>query len=109
MDWGPLFERSSAIWVDLDVGAVQRNDIDLDAEDLSALQFREHSIQHALLGPPVDPGVDGVPVPESGRQTSPLTPMLGDTKDRVDQIQVLHAHRASPSREARCNESELSF
>jgi hypothetical protein len=95
--------------MDLDMGAVQRNDIDLNSEYLSPLQFCEHSIQNATLGPPIHSRVDGVPVPESGRQASPLTPVFGHEKDRVEQVEVFHADIATLLRQAMLDESELVF
>ena len=44
---------------------VQGYRFDLDPHDLIVLQLREYAIQHAVLGPAIHAGVDGVPVAES--------------------------------------------
>jgi len=70
----------------LDDGAVHGNGLDLDADDLFLLQFREEPIQHAGFGPAIHASVDGMPVAEPFRQTSPLAPMLGNKQNRVEDL-----------------------
>ena len=70
----------------LDDGAVQGNRLDLDANDLFLLQFREEPVQHAGFGPAIHAGVDGMPVAEPFRQAPPLAPMLGDKQNRVEDL-----------------------
>lgn len=50
-----------------DQGAVQRNGLDLDADDLLALQVFEKSAQNPRLAPAVHARIDGVPVAKSPR------------------------------------------
>ena len=68
MDWRPLFECTHAVGVDLTHGAVQRYRFQFDAHDLSPLQVFKHPVQHSILRPAVQPGVDGMPVAEAGRR-----------------------------------------
>jgi len=95
--------------MDFNVSAVQRNDINFDAQYLGPLQLCEHSVQNATLGPPVHSRVDGVPVSEPGRKTSPLAPVLSNKKDRIEQVQVFHADIATLLGQAMLNETELRF
>ncbi len=50
--------------MNFDDGAVQRNGLDLDTNDLFLLQLRKKPIQDAGLGPAAHAGVDGMPVAE---------------------------------------------
>ena len=65
MACGPFFKRANAIRMHLDTCGIQRHSLDLDAHDLSLLQFLEHAIEHAGLGSAAHAGVDGVPVAEA--------------------------------------------
>jgi len=47
-----------------DGGAIERNMIDLNVDDVVFLQCREDMIQDTLLGPAVGAGVNRVPVAE---------------------------------------------
>ena len=51
----------------LDDGAVQRHRLDLDADDLPALQMLEKPGQNPRLAPAVHARVDGVPAAKSPR------------------------------------------
>jgi len=81
--------------MNLDAGAVNAHRLDADAHHLRALQLLEHAIQDASFGPAVHARVDRVPVAESLGQASPLAAVLGDVKDRIDHLQVGHAHVAA--------------
>ena len=70
-DWpracGPLFSRPGPIGMDLDDCAVERDPLELDAHELFAWQVDKHPVEDSILGPPIHPGVKGVPVAEPGR------------------------------------------
>ena len=100
MAWGPFFSSPRAVGMDLDDGAVQRHRLQLDADQLGALQVFEDPVEHPVLGPTIHTGVDRVPVPKALRQPSPLAPLLGDVQDRVEHLQIGHADIATLSREA---------
>ena len=85
--------------MDLDDGAVHRHRFELDTRDLLALQVFEHLIQHPVLGPAVHPGVDGVPIAKSCRQSSPFAAMLGDIQDGIEHLSVRNAYIAALDRE----------
>jgi len=55
----------------LDRGAVQRDGIDLDPDELSMLQTLEHTIQHTGLRPAAPAGIDGMPATEAFWQATP--------------------------------------
>ena len=91
----------------LHAGAVQRDGFDLDAHDLLALQFLEHPVQHAGLGPAPHPRVDGVPVAKAFGQAAPLAAVLCDVQHRIDNLQVGHAHIAALQGQAVLDSGEL--
>src|SRR5208283_971777 len=93
----------------LDDGRVQLDGLNLDAHDLLALQLLKHAIQHAILGPAVHAGVDGVPVPEPLRQPTPLAALLGDIQNRVQYHEVRHLHVATLTRQTGLNATVLRF
>ena len=71
-----------------DDGAVQADRLDLDAYNLGLLQFLEHAVQHAALGPAVHAHVHGMPVAEPLGQSAPLATMLCHVQDRIDYAQI---------------------
>jgi hypothetical protein len=83
-----------------DDGGVQLDGGDLDAPDLLALQLLKDAIQHAVLGPAVHAGVNGVPVAEPLGKPPPLAPLLGHIQDRVQHREVRQAHVAALTRKA---------
>ena len=109
MAWGPFFSSPRAVGMDLDDGAVQRHRLQLDADQLGALQVFEDPVEHPVLGPTIHAGVDRVPVPKALRQPSPLAPLLGDVQDRVQHLQVRHADIATLPRKTRLDACVLRF
>lgn len=88
MDCGPFFFCARTVRVHLHDGAVDRQGLDPDVDDLFFLQRREDAIKHPSLCPAVHAGVDGVPPTEPLGHATPLAPVLGDIQDRVQDIQV---------------------
>ena len=80
--------------------AIQRYRFNPNADNLRALQLREHSVQYAVARPAVHARVDRMPATETWRQAAPFTPVLGNIEDRVEYLQVRQAHVASLSRKA---------
>ena len=58
----------------LDDGAVHGHRLDFNTHYLLSLQIFEDSVEHPVLGPPVHPGVNGVPVAKSGGNPRHLQP-----------------------------------
>ena len=63
--------------MDFDRGAVQRNGLHSESQDLLSLQTGKHSVHDAGLAPAVHPGVNGVPIAEMFRQPAPFAALLG--------------------------------
>ena len=95
--------------MDLDHRAIQRNRFDLDANNLLMLQFLEHTVKDAILGPAIHPRIDRMPVAETFRQTTPLATMLRNVKDRIQHVPVRHAHVAALLRQAMFDPLKLGF
>ena len=70
----------------LDTCGIERNGLNLDAHDLLLLQFSKHAIDNAGFGPAIHARVDRVPVAIALGKGAPLAAVLGDKKDRVDQL-----------------------
>lgn len=89
--------------------AIQRYRFNPNANNLHALQLREHSVQYAVARPTVHARVDRVPATETCRQAAPFTSVLGNIEDRVEHLQVRQAHIAPLSRQAMFDLLELGF
>ena len=50
MDWGPFFQGAGAVRMYLDHGAVQRDRLDFESQDLFPLQIFEDPLQNSALG-----------------------------------------------------------
>ena len=85
--------------MDLDDGAIHRYCLELDTHDLLSLQIFEHLVQHPVLRPAVHPGVDGVPIAKSCRQSSPFAGMFSDIQDGIEHLPVRKAYIAPLDRE----------
>lgn len=70
-------------------GPLQAHRFDLDAHELLFLQLLEQFFEHPGLGPAVHAGVDRVPVAETLWQCPPLTTVLRNIQNRIDDSQVL--------------------
>src|SRR3974390_1041740 len=81
--------------------AVQTHRFDLDADELFTLQLGKQTIQNAGLRPAVHARVDRVPVAKALRQRTPLTAVLCDKQDRIDDVEVLVRNVASLSWQVR--------
>jgi hypothetical protein len=71
-----------------DDSAVQADRLDLDAHDLSMLQFLEHAIEYSALGPAIHARIDGVPIAEAIGQSAPFATVLSHVQDRIDYAQI---------------------
>ena len=81
--------------MDFDGGRIQAHGLDANAHHLLALQLLEDPIQHAVLGPAVHAGVDGVPRSEAFGQAAPLAAVLGHIEQGVQQLQVVDLYVAA--------------
>jgi len=77
-----------------DDSAVQADRLDLDAHDLSMLQFLEHAIEYSALGPAIHARIDGVPIAEAIGQSAPFATVLSHVQDRIDYAQIRMAYVA---------------
>ena len=77
-----------------DDSAVQADRLDLDAYDLSMLQFLEHAIEYSALGPAIHARIDGVPIAEAIGQSAPFATVLSHVQDRIDYAQIRMAYVA---------------
>jgi len=75
--------------------AVQAYVLDVNGQDLFFLESGKDSIQDAGFAPAIHSRVDGMPIAEMLRQTSPFAAMLHDVQQRVEQLQIGHANVAS--------------
>lgn len=94
--------------MNLDTGAVQGDNFELDPDYPLSLQLFEDSVEHSALGPSAHPGVDGVPVAEVFGQSAPLAAVFCDVEDGVEHLYVGDADIAALHREMRLYELVLS-
>ena len=85
--------------MDLHAGTVQRDGLQGDAHDLLPLQLRKNSRQDPTLGPAVQPGVDGMPLAELGRQPPPLAPVLSHIQNGIEHLVIGETHVAALDRQ----------
>lgn len=74
--------------VHLDARAVQRDRLDLDANDRRLLKLPEHHVEDACLGRAILACVDHVPIVKARRQPAPLTAMLGTVQFCVEATEL---------------------
>ena len=101
MACGPFFFRPRAVRMHLDAGAVKPRRLELHAHDSLPPQVLEHAVQNAVLRPPAHPRVYGVPVAETFRKPPPLAAVPGHMEDRVEHLEVRHAHVSALPRQQR--------
>ena len=68
-----------------------------------ALQVLEDPREHAVLRPPVHPGVNGVPLAEARRQSAPLAAVLDDIEEGIEHLEVGRGDIAALDRQMRGN------
>lgn len=73
-------------------GAIQGHGLNLDLNNLLGLENFKNPLQHPAFTPPIEPGVDTVPVPKALWQPSPLAALLGHVKHRIEQRKVRNFH-----------------
>ena len=95
--------------MNLDSGAVEREGLDLDANDLLLLERFEDAVKDAAFGPSVHSCIDGMPVAESFGQSAPLAAMLGHIQNGVENLKVGEADIAALTRQAVRNLVVLGF
>ena len=84
----------------LDDRAVQGHRLQLEGDDLLALESGKDAVEHAGFAPAVHARVDRVPVAKALWQSAPLASLFGDIEDRVDDLKVVQADIAALSRQA---------
>ena len=82
---GVLFWGVGVVGVDLDEGAVDHDDIQVEVPQ----QVVEHGLEHALPGPVVEPLVDAVPGAEADRQVPPRCSGAGNPEDALQGLAVV--------------------
>src|ERR1039458_4891646 len=93
--------------MNLDDRTVQTDRLDLDADELLALQLGKQPIEHAGLGPAVHAGIDRMPVTKSFRQRAPLAAVLGHEKDGINHVEILVRDIAALTRQVLLDSSKL--
>ena len=96
-----LFERFRPIGVHLHSRAVERHHLHSHSNEVRTLQFCKHSVQHSGLRPAIHPCVDGVPVPEGGRQSTPLASLLVHVQDGIEHREMTERNIAARTRRSR--------
>lgn len=94
--------------MNLDDRAIQAGRLDLDANQLLALQLREQPIQHAGLGPAVHASVNGMPIAKALRQCTPFAAILCYIENRVDHCEILMRNVATLCGKMSFDPSKLS-
>lgn len=95
--------------MNLDDGTVQRHDFELHTDDLRLLQLGKDTIQYPTFRPSVHARIDRVPVPKPRGKATPVTPLLGDIQDRVQDMQVVERDVAALERQAGLDVTILSL
>ena len=72
--------------MDFDSGAIERNMIDLNVNDVVFLQPGEDMIQDTPFGPTVSARINRVPITKFSRQPSPLAAMFRDIQNGVEYL-----------------------
>src|SRR6201981_529824 len=75
-------------------GRVQAESLDTDAHNLLQLQLFKDTVEGAALGPAVHARVDGMPVAEPFRQSTPLASVLGYIQQSIQKLQVRQTYIA---------------
>src|SRR5438876_380832 len=86
---------------------VQTHRLNLDADELLALQLREEPIQNARLGPAVHTRINRMPVAKALRQRAPLAAVLRYKEDGVYHVEVLVRDIAALTGQVRLDACEL--
>jgi hypothetical protein len=74
---------------------VQAESLDPDTHNLFQLQFLKHSIQRTALGPAIHARVDGMPVPKTLGQPTPLASMLRHVQYGIQKLLVRKTYIAT--------------
>src|SRR5580704_17680445 len=93
--------------MNLDNRTVQTHRLNLDADELLALQLRKQPIQHTGFCPAVHARIDRMPIAKALRQRAPLAAVLGHKEDRVDHVEILVRDVAALPRQVRLDTCEL--
>jgi len=83
-----------------DRGAIQAHMLAADGQNLLLLQPREDTIQHPRFTPTIHPRVDRMPVAKLLGQSPPFAAVLNHIKQRIEQLQIGHAHVPALPRQA---------
>lgn len=84
----------------LDTGAIERDGLDSDTNDLRLQQLLKSAMENTTFCPAIQTGVNGMPVSKALGQTTPFAAMLGDIQDGVENLQVRKADIAALTRHA---------
>ena len=78
--------------MNLYAGAVQRQDTDIDFDELHLLQKGKHLVQHTAFSPTVPSRIDCVPIAKMFRETPPFTALLHYIQNCIEKCQVVDAY-----------------
>ena len=91
---------AGGVGVDLDRGAVESEDVEVD--ELFLLQAFEYPLDYSVAGPAAEPHVDGVPVPEFFGKAPPFAALFQHVEDGVEGVEVGDFDAAPLFRERVC-------
>ena len=84
--------------MNLDQGAVQRDRLNLDANDLRLLQLLKHPIQHTTFTPAIHARVYRVPITKALGQTAPLATLFSHIQNGIQYVKIAQADIAKLER-----------
>ena len=73
----------------LHAGAVERNGLNFNGNELLALEMLKDPVERAVFAPAVHAGVNGVPVTEVFRQSAPFTAVFQNIQNGVDYVEII--------------------
>ncbi len=84
--------------MNLDQSAVQRDRLNLDANDLRLLQLLKHPVQHAAFAPTIHAGVYRVPITKALGQAAPLATLFSHIQNGIQYVKIAQADIATLER-----------
>ena len=75
--------------MNLDAGAIERNNADFNGNKPFALQSFKNFCKSTVFTPSVHSSIDGVPVAEFFWETPPLAPIFCDIEYRIKDIEIV--------------------
>jgi glyoxylase-like metal-dependent hydrolase (beta-lactamase superfamily II) len=84
-----------------------RHDFEPQPDEPQSLHLLEHTVEHPRFRPAMHPRIYGIPGAEAARKRLPLTVILRQPKNGIDDDDVLQPHVAALARQIRLYQREL--